>query len=258
MASPAPQIVHLEETVSTNADAWRLARAGEALPLWVMADRQTGGRGRSGRAWVSAPGNLFASVAFASDAPAEQMGEVALLAGIALHDAVQSAFPLAAEAGLRLKWPNDLMLGPAKAGGILVESATVRTDAGLIAVAGFGVNVAAAPDGIDRAAATLAACGPATPATAFLPVLARSFSEWLARWDDSRGFKTVILPAWQERAGPPGELVQVHARGAVVAGRYMGLDPNGHMRLETADGQHITVSHGDVELAGGLVEKGTP
>ncbi len=115
--------VHLEEVDGTNAEAMRRVLAGERGPLWISADRQLSGRGRSGRIWTSAPGNLFASVVATLDCQPAAAGQLSLVAGVAVIDAIRRAGDVP---GLRLKWPNDILVGMAKAGGILVES-TVAT-----------------------------------------------------------------------------------------------------------------------------------
>ena len=111
--------VHLDEVDGTNAEAMRRVLAGERGRLWISADRQLSGRGRSGRSWASAPGNLFASVVATLDCPPAAAGQLSLVAGVAAIDAIRRAGEVP---GLRLKWPNDILVGNAKAGGILVES----------------------------------------------------------------------------------------------------------------------------------------
>src|SRR6266705_2602415 len=111
---------------STNMEALNLARQGEHGPLWIVAERQTAGRGRRGRAWISEPGNLFASLLLTAPA------------ALAVHDAVAEV-----AAGLKpllaIKWPNDLLLGNAKFAGILIEGE--GDDDGAVAI-GIGVNCA--------------------------------------------------------------------------------------------------------------------
>lgn len=165
------RLLHLASTDSTNAEAMRSALAGERGPLWVLADSQTTGRGRSGRAWVSSPGNLFASLLIETVGPVARAGQLSLVAGVAAIDAIRDmgsmggppggplGGPLAPGAGLRLKWPNDVLLGLAKAGGILVESSTRGAQEGRVAVIGIGLNLASAPPGLEPGATYLAAHG---------------------------------------------------------------------------------------------------
>src|SRR5215469_2812357 len=125
---------------STNAEALRLARQGERGPLWIAADRQTAGRGRRGRAWISPRGNLYASLLLTEPAAAEHWSQLSFVAALAMHDAVVEIAgdlkPL-----LTIKWPNDLLLAGAKLGGILIEA-----ESGISAVVvGIGVNCASHP-----------------------------------------------------------------------------------------------------------------
>lgn len=247
------RFIHLAETGSTNADALRLALAGEALPLWVRAERQTSGRGRSGRSWDAPPGNLQASLAFSSLAPLQRAGELSLVAGIALIDTVTALEGL--QGGrVRLKWPNDLLIGAAKAGGILVETTTARGAPGFVAVIGFGLNIAAAPTDLGRAATSLAAENIAGDAESVLNRLADQCADWIARWDEGRGFEA-IRHAWMARAGVLGEAITVNTASGPVAGTYQGLAESGALLAEI-DGRMRTITYGDVALIA-PTDKGT-
>ena len=109
-----------ETLASTNAEALTLARGGERGPLWIVARQQTAGRGRRGNAWVSPPGNLYASLLLVDPAPAECAPELSFVAALALHDAILDRAP-DLRADLALKWPNDILCGGAKLAGILIE-----------------------------------------------------------------------------------------------------------------------------------------
>ena len=106
---------------STNAEALALARAGERGPFWVSAARQTAGRGRRGREWVSPAGNLYATLLLSEPSPSAQAPQLTFVAALALHDAVAECAPQLGPA-LKVKWPNDLLQGGAKLAGILIES----------------------------------------------------------------------------------------------------------------------------------------
>lgn len=224
----------------------RLALAGEALPLWVVAERQTAGKGRAGRTWASMPGNLHASLAIVSQAPAHQAGELALIAGIALVDAVRAISPLAETIGIRLKWPNDLLIGTAKAGGILVETTSARGEPGFLAIIGFGLNIASHPDDLGRAAASLAHVGVRTTADDVLARLAECFEDLFGRWDNGRNF-AAIRQAWMARAGALGEAITVQAAKGAISGTYQGLDASGALLAEVS-GRIQAITYGDVAL----------
>jgi BirA family biotin operon repressor/biotin-[acetyl-CoA-carboxylase] ligase len=246
--------LHLDETGSTNADAMRLALKGEELPLWVIADRQTDGRGRAGRRWTSPEGNLYASVAFCCQAPIEKAGQLSLVAGISVIDAIRANTELAPDTGLRLKWPNDVLIGTAKAGGILVESTTARGSPGFLAVIGFGLNLEAAPDDLGRAATAISRHGKAPATREMLETLADKLTLWLDRWNAASDFESVRR-AWIERAGPLGEAMTINTVQGLVSCTYQGLSGTGALRAEVK-GKMREFSHGDVALAGTFVDDG--
>lgn len=257
MSDPAPalppshRLVHLAETQSTNAEAMRLALGGEMGPLWVWAERQTGGRGRSGRTWVSEPGNLFASLLISAACAPARIGQLSLVAGVAVIDAIRkSAAPGVAAAPLRLKWPNDILIGSAKTGGILVESTTRPGAPDILAVVGVGLNLKTAPAGLGRDATNLAAHGMMLSPERALCFLAEAMDTWLGTWNEGEGFAQ-IRDAWLERAGPLGEPLAVHAGAGVVSGRFAGLDPDGALLIATEDGARQRFTYGDVTLASG-------
>src|ERR1700720_304756 len=98
---------------STNAEALARARAGEHGPLWITAATQSAGRGRRGRTWVSTPGNLFATLLLTDPSPPEAAPQLSFVVALALHDALAECAPQLGPL-LKLKWPNDLLLGPPK------------------------------------------------------------------------------------------------------------------------------------------------
>lgn len=249
MATPGGEyhIVRLSETGSTNKDAMRLALTGEPLPLWVTAERQTDGRGRQGRQWQSIPGNLHASVAFSSMAAPPAAGQIALLAGILFYEAVAGAAPIP---GLRLKWPNDLMIGPAKVGGILVESTLGRpAPHALLCVIGFGLNIVSAPE-LDRQVTALCQHASTANTEIILTALADSLETWLDTWDGGRGFAQ-IRSQWLARAGPLGEHITINTGTGPVTGTYQGLSDQGALLAEIA-GRLEEFNFGDVALGTGL------
>ena len=201
----------------------------------MVALDQTGGRGRQGRRWESAPGNLFASTLIAlrpSDPPAQSLS---MVAGLALIEAADEAVP---GEPLMLKWPNDLLLGGAKLAGILLERQGDRV------VAGFGVNLAHAPEVGERRAAHL---GGRIAPQAFAPLLAAAMARMLELWRGST--PQLFAQAWMSRAHPVGSPLAIHGEdGKRIAGTFDGIEPNGSLRLRLADGQLRNVHAGDVTL----------
>ena len=203
---------------------------------WLIASSQHSGRGRQGRTWESAEGNFFGSTLVVlkdGDPPAATLS---LAAGVALIRAVEAAAPAT---GLMLKWPNDLLMGPGKLAGILLERS------GDCLVAGFGVNLANAPDLADRPAAALSSVALVSPQS-FAPLLAGAFSRALDMWrTDSQRLTT----SWMESAHPAGTRLSVHASAdAMVEGQFDGLEPDGGLRLRLDDGSTRVIHAGDVTL----------
>lgn len=204
---------------------------------WLVALHQDSGKGRHGRVWESIDGNFFGSTLIQlrpSDPPAPAL---ALVAGLALIEAVAMEAP---GAPLMLKWPNDLMLGDAKLAGILLERSGDRV------VAGFGINLAGAPSISGRKTAALKPIKQIAP-QAFAPVLAEKCVQLLAAWraSDAASF----AQAWLARAHPVGTALEVHSGpGERVGGTFDGIELDGALRLKRADGTVHVVRAADVFL----------
>jgi len=203
---------------------------------WLVALAQHKGRGRQGREWQSLAGNFAGSTLVQlrpDDPPAPGLS---LACGLALIEAVDIAAP---GAQLMLKWPNDLMLGGAKLAGILLERSGDRI------VAGFGVNLAVAPQIEGRATASLD--GALTP-KAFAPLLAASMARMLRLWRETS--PATFGRAWLERAHPSGTSITVHTEAGIgVSGRFDGIEPDGALRLRQDNSAVTIVRAGDVTLA---------
>ena len=213
------------------------ARDGAPDELWVRADRQTKGRGRHGRAWVSEPGNFFASTLVRlrpADLPASQL---AFTAAFALSNALEGW--IAADR-LSLKWPNDVLLDGAKLSGILLER---DSDAVVI---GFGVNLESHPQGIEGGAISVRAAGITPPSPEILlDTLALVWRRCIEHWRE-HGFET-IRNAWIARAHKPGTPLAVRlADGQMLNGTYDGLEADGALILRLPDGETRAIHAGDI------------
>jgi len=247
------KLLDLDEIDGTNAEAMRRVLAGERGPLWIVADKQSSGRGRSGRAWASTPGNLFASFVTTLDCPPASAGQLSLVAGIATIEAIRRAGGVP---GLRLKWPNDILVGTAKTGGILVESTSRPPQPGIVAVIGVGLNLVSAPDDLGRAATFLARHGLSLSPREALCFLAHTMNDWIRIWESGDGFAQVRA-AWLARAGAIGEALTVNTTGGRVSGTFAGLDDTGALLLDDADGRQLSFSFGDVTFPAAPAKDGT-
>jgi BirA family transcriptional regulator, biotin operon repressor / biotin---[acetyl-CoA-carboxylase] ligase len=241
----------LGTTGSTNAEARLRALQGERGPLWITAMAQTQGRGRRGRSWISPPGNLYASLLFSDPSPFERAPQLAFVAALALRDAVVHEAGALAER-LKFKWPNDLLLDDAKCAGILIEgeaTSEAGTQQGFIVVIGVGVNCGNHPSAIDGSfavpATDLASHGAAITPDQLFARLSATMCRRLAQWDRSRGF-AAILGDWMKHACGIGEPITVRDGDTEIQGRFVGLDHDGRLVLERADGELIKIAAGDV------------
>lgn len=229
------------ETGSTNADLAEVARRGGPEGVVLVAEAQTGGRGRLDRTWTSPPrAGLLFSVLLRPQLPPPRRTWIPLLAGLAVHQAVSRLGAVEA----RLKWPNDLLLGDdlGKAGGILAQAT------GDAVVVGVGLNVttrrAELPEGAVSLLTEGAGCTDRDPLLrAILRTLADRYAEWSAEW--SAG-PDRLRPAYEAVCDTIGQDVRVQLPdGSALAGTATSLDEMGRLVVRTTDGD-VSVSAGDV------------
>ena len=231
------------ETESTNDDAWDALAAGAGDGLVVIAEHQTRGRGRDGRAWHDVPGRgLALSVLLHPACDRAALATAPLVAGLALARGLDA---LGVDADL--KWPNDLVLAGRKLAGILCES-RLRTDGGDAIVVGAGVNVSQRepefPPELQGQATSLAIAGHPldreSVAAAFLDALE-------PLWDEHQeGDPQAAIAAWHARARCWGQPVRVRTPGGVIEGEALTLEPDGALVVRTRDGVDVRVLAGDV------------
>lgn len=229
----------VRETGSTNADlAARLARGDHvAEGAWLIADRQTAGKGRLGREWQDGAGNFMGSTLVHLRAGDPSPETLALLAGLSLHDVVAPKLTQP----VMLKWPNDVLVSGAKLAGILLERA------GDAVIVGIGVNLAHAPELADRKATSLADLGGGTDRDAFAGALAQQFATDLDRW---RSFGLgPIVNRWTAAGHPVGTPLEVDDQDQRLSGTFAGLTETGALQLRLADGSLRAIHAGEVRIA---------
>ena len=230
------------DTGSTNADL--AARLGGADLLregyWLVADRQSAGKGRQGRTWFDGAGNFMGSTVVRLGVGEPPAGTLALVAGLALIEAVAPLIP-PPQMPL-LKWPNDVLIGGAKLAGILLERV------GDVVVVGIGVNLAIAPKLLDRSTVALTGFGPAPDRDLFAAALAQSFDRELERWR-TYGIEPLVA-RWQIAGHPVGTPLLVGEPGdEPLSGTFAGLTSDGALQLRLVDGTTRVLHAGEVRLA---------
>ena len=234
---------HFEVIASTNDHARALAEEGAGHGEVVVAEAQTGGRGRRGRPWVSPPGkNAYFSVILRPELPPARAPELTLVGSVAICDALRQAGVPAA-----IKWPNDLLVGGRKIAGILTELASDEERVHW-AVMGIGVNVNAQvadfPDEVrDLATSLLLERGSAAPRALFVAACLTALEDWLDRHAEE-GFDP-IRQAWRERTDTLGREVSVRTEGRELFGRAEDIDAQGALLVRTGEGLERILS-GDV------------
>ncbi|MGH8722489.1 MAG: biotin--[acetyl-CoA-carboxylase] ligase [Burkholderiales bacterium] len=233
----------LDRVDSTNDEARRMAEAGARPGLVVLAGEQTGGRGRHGRAWASPAGNLYASVLLRAEGPLAASAQLSFVAGLSLADALERHAPDGAL--LRLKWPNDVLIGRAKVAGILLESGKANGGACADVIVGTGVNIVSYPEGTPYPATSLAEQGFAaiTP-RALLGTYLGTLDGWLRRWREA-GFAEVRA-AWCARSFGLGERIRLRLAREELFGRFVDVSASGALLLDLDGGGRREITAGDV------------
>jgi BirA family biotin operon repressor/biotin-[acetyl-CoA-carboxylase] ligase len=208
----------------------------------VVADSQTGGRGRLGREWHSPPGkNLYFSCILRPDLAAERVPPITLCAGLAVCEVMNS---LGVKASI--KWPNDVWVGQKKLAGVLTEMSTQSQKVESVIV-GVGVNVNATefPEGL-QATSLRIETGKDHERSGLLDAILKSMEEWVARY--AGGGVPALARAFAEYNLLAGRKVQAKISGAIVSGRVASLDDDGSLLIKDEAGVTHKIIAGEVKL----------
>jgi BirA family transcriptional regulator, biotin operon repressor / biotin---[acetyl-CoA-carboxylase] ligase len=238
------RVERYEELDSTSEEARRRAGAGDPGKLWILADRQTKGRGRHGRDWRSPLGNFYGSALLMAPCDMANAPQIGFVAGVALHAA---AADLGAR-GVKLKWPNDLVADGAKLAGILLEGWSGAQGRFAVAV-GIGVNLVSHPADLPYPATDVSArSGSAVSVRECLERLAQRFDEALDLFARGAGF-AAVRERWLAAAAGIGEPLRATTSAGVREGLFEGLDARGRLLLRRQDAIE-TIESADIALLG--------
>ena len=245
----AKQIHYFSTIDSTNNEAKRMALNGAPHGTVVIADHQTGGRGRMGRSFHSPAGlGIYLSVILRPDcAPADLM-HLTCAAAVAMCDAVEAA------AGFRpgIKWTNDLVSGKRKLGGILTELSLNANGTVNYAVVGIGINCLHTPDDFpeelrDMAGSLSMVAGecvePSRVAVAMIDALYHMDQSLLTR-------KTAIMDRYRADCVTVGKDVSIHRFEEVRHGTAVSIDDEGALLVRFPDGHTEAIAAGEVSIRG--------
>lgn len=242
---PLTEMIFSRETGSTNDDAQRWLESGAPDGSLVVTDRQTAGRGRLQRRWVTEAGAALAFSLILRPTPAE-MDHLALfspLAGLAVSDGLAACCGLTAE----IKWPNDVLLRQKKVCGVLAETSWQGNHLAGV-VLGIGVNVA--PSAVPPAETLMfpaicveeAAGHPVNRWNLLVAILRAAFS-----WREKLG-SPIFFQTWENRLAFKGKPVLIQTPDGKLEGQLVGIDPLGSLVLRTAAGKQELITAGDVSL----------
>jgi BirA family biotin operon repressor/biotin-[acetyl-CoA-carboxylase] ligase len=231
-----------ERLDSTSFEARRRADAGRRNSVFLVALEQTSGYGRRGTAWLQQPGDFAGTLLFSEDAPADTLGQLAFVAGLAAYDAIAAYAP---SAELSLKWPNDVLAEGGKIAGMLIELLDVKPGRPSLLALGLGVNIVSRPEVADYPTSRLldfSGAAPPRPAD-FADAFDRAFAAWRGLWR-GKGFAPIRF-AWLERAAYLGATITVRAADGDATGRFADLDPAGALVLD-CDGTRRSIAAGAI------------
>ena len=246
-------VIELDHCASTNDECMQLLAAGAESGTCVIAATQSGGRGRRGRHWHSSDrGNLYASIILRLDVAPSALAPISLVAGIAVAEAV-GQFSVPAQ----LKWPNDVVVGPAKLGGILTESAgrANAADKNSSVVLGIGINISNAPSlkSVGQLATSMREqvadqandCQLPAPRT-LLDQIGHALHQPLE--DFVHGGVPAIRDRWLGHWRDLGTSAVASVGNQVIRGRLVDLGSGGAVLIERESGDRVAVVAGDVDI----------
>lgn len=226
------KIINKDSVTNTNEELKEMARDGATGMTMLCATEQTQGRGRHGREWKSAAGNLHASILLRG-VTKEQAHELAFIAALALVETVESFL---FDQEVTLKWPNDVLVDGKKIGGILLESEISGGELDFVVV-GMGLNVGSTPEGLDGKATSFKDYETEVDLEEVKQLLGEAFTEYLDTWYDTGeagGFER-IGNLWMQYAAFLDKQITVKLPenlGGEVKGVFKGMNAKGEMILE--------------------------
>lgn len=244
------QIEMLSSTASTQEDARRLAEEGAPEGTLVVAEEQTGGRGRMGKKFFSPFGKgIWMSIILRPTQPLHLTQQLTLLAGVAVRRAILKTTGV--DAGI--KWPNDLLIDGRKVCGILLESAT-EDDVVRYCIAGIGISVNLKeedyPDELKSIATSLRMVSGRNVNRNELIISILNEMESLYRLYNEQGFEP-IASLWEASSVTMNREVSVHSQRGILTGTAVGLHPSGALLVRNDDGELVPVFSGDIRLEQG-------
>ncbi|EJF90179.1 biotin-[acetyl-CoA-carboxylase] ligase [Bartonella melophagi K-2C] len=231
---------------STNLIAQRKANAGHHGYLWIVAEEQTQGRARRGRAWYSPKGNLYSSLLLINDIVCQTAAQLGFVAGVSIVETIRHFIKDKENSIVSLKWPNDILLKGAKSAGILLELFTLTPKKyGL--VIGIGVNVKHHFKDAPYLTSSIKNIGLDIEKEKLFMVLTKCFAENYLLWKQLGGCD-IIREKWLLYSAHLGQPIKIVNGEKLTEGIFDGLDHDFNCIVRQKDGQKAIITAGDVHF----------
>lgn len=243
------ELRHYDVLGSTNETAAEAAASGGREGLVIVASRQTGGHGRMDRVWSSPAGGLWFTILLRPRVEPRHVAELTLLAGVAAARALRILYE---SDDIRIKWPNDILLGAKKVAGILSEMRLTERGDIDYAIIGAGVNVSLPDDALtgelrEKAASLNDSFGTNLSTDEVLRAILAEFIPLYESWQD-RGAE-VILPEWRALSCTLGNMVAVLDDDRVIyEGLAVSIDGSGRLAVRASDGSERRFDFGEISI----------
>ena len=239
-----PNIVCVNQTESTNVLARVMVEGGLGEGLVAVADLQTQGRGRHDRKWHSPLGGLYFSIVLKPRIADEAAPLLGFLTACAIATEIREVLGLE----ISLKWPNDILVGERKLGGILSE--TVSTNGSLLAVIGVGINQNVKREDLpaelqDNTTTILTEIGRETSRENLISAIISGIDSRLSRVESDSSFSS-ILDEWTNHSSTIGRSVRIRDGSEIIEGLAIGIGPDGSLEVEDSDSQLKRILIGDI------------
>ena len=243
-------INYFDELISTNITAHELASSSSSEGDVVVADSQTGGKGRRGRFWFSPKGaNIYTSVILKPSIPPEMAPQLTLMAAVALDETISTFLD---GCNVNIKWPNDILVDGKKCAGILSEMKAEKGSVKYVII-GMGINVnfdplSLPPDLSSIATSMSGITGHTISRVAIVQSLYRNLESWYKRYL-AEGFP-VVKKSWNSKSGMIGQHVRAASalgcKDGYEEGISLGINDEGALLLKKNEGEIIEIFAGDV------------
>ena len=243
LAPNGVSVNYYDECSSTNYLAVEQGAKGFQQPTWFVAGKQTAGRGRRGRAWVSQTGNLYGSLLTRIEGKLSDLATLPYVVALAVRDTFIAS---GCDAGqIQCKWPNDVLIGEKKASGILIESSADGSQNIDFVVIGVGLNLKHCPDGAQfPSTCVIDQTGTEVSASQAFKYLSHALHERLNSWQPDNVAE--VVREWSSVSWGIGKRREIRTTDETFTATLMGLDNDGGLTLQLDDGTQRILYAGDV------------